>query len=204
MFEQNHAWSEEDEMFVHGLIRGLAAKRDIHGHTTFSSDCIDITETINWLKSIKDRVGCEANCTTANEWSEEDEEILILIIARLHSHPSVEAEEYGKDYHWLKSLKDKVQPKQEWGEEDKQMIQDIINDIAIAQEQVCCKSRCEDEINWLKSLKDRYTWKPSDEQMNALDDVISSREIKYDILSKLWQDLNKLRDEESYESKRNA
>jgi hypothetical protein len=53
--EQNPAWSEEDEMFVHGLIRGLAAKRDIYGHTTFSSDCIDITETINWLKSLKDR-----------------------------------------------------------------------------------------------------------------------------------------------------
>lgn len=53
--EQKPAWSEEDEMFVHGLIRGLAAKRDIHGHTTFSSDCIDITKTINWLKSLKDR-----------------------------------------------------------------------------------------------------------------------------------------------------
>jgi len=47
------AWSEEDEIFVHGLIRGLSAKRDIHGHTTFSSDCIDITDTINWLKSLR-------------------------------------------------------------------------------------------------------------------------------------------------------
>lgn len=53
--EQRSAWSEEDEKFVHGLIRGLSAKRDIHGHTTFSSDCIDITETIDWLKSLKDR-----------------------------------------------------------------------------------------------------------------------------------------------------
>jgi hypothetical protein len=43
-------------MFVHGLIRGLVAKRDIHRHTTFSSDCIDITETIHWLKSLKERV----------------------------------------------------------------------------------------------------------------------------------------------------
>ena len=50
-------WSEEDERFVHGLIRGLAAKRDIHGHTTFSSDCIDITETIDWLKLLKQRIG---------------------------------------------------------------------------------------------------------------------------------------------------
>jgi hypothetical protein len=28
-----------------------------------------------------------------------------------------------------------------------------------------------------------------------LNDVISSRDIKYDILSELWQDLKKLRDE---------
>ena len=41
-------------------------------------------------------------------WGEEDEKILNLIIARLHSHPNVEIEEYGKDYHWLKSLKDRV------------------------------------------------------------------------------------------------
>lgn len=54
LVEQKPAeWSEEDEMFVHGLIRGLAAKRDIHGHTTFSSDCIDITKTIDWLKSLR-------------------------------------------------------------------------------------------------------------------------------------------------------
>ena len=51
-------------------------------------------------------------------------------------------------------------------------------------------------VSWLrKSLKDRFTWKPSDEQMNALDDVISSRYIKYDVLSELWKDLKKLREE---------
>ena len=49
----NSAWSEEDEMFVHGLIRGLAAMKNIHGHTTFSSDNIDITKTIDRLKSLR-------------------------------------------------------------------------------------------------------------------------------------------------------
>ena len=28
-------------------------------------------------------------------------------------------------------------------------------------------------VAWLKSLKDRYTWKPSDEQMEALDGICS-------------------------------
>lgn len=45
--------SKEDEKFVHGLIRGLTAMRDIFGRTTFSSDNLDITETINWLKSLR-------------------------------------------------------------------------------------------------------------------------------------------------------
>lgn len=47
--------------------------------------------------------------------------------------------------------------------------------------------------DWLKSLKDRYTWKPSDEQIGALDDVISSRDVKYNILSELWKELKKLK-----------
>ena len=64
----NSKWSEEDEKFVHGLIRGLMAKRDIHGHTTFSSDNIDITDTINWLDSLKNRVHPN------HEWSEEDKD----------------------------------------------------------------------------------------------------------------------------------
>ncbi len=45
-----------------------------------------------------------------------------------------------------------------------------------------------------KYLQD--TWKPSDEQMNALNDVISSRDIKYDVLSELWTDLKKLKEEQ--------
>jgi hypothetical protein len=61
-------WSEEDEIFVHGLIRGLSAKRDIHGHTTFSSDCIDITETINWLKSLRPQ----------NTWKPSEEQMAAL------------------------------------------------------------------------------------------------------------------------------
>ena len=71
--KQNPAWSEEDEVFVHGLIRGLSAKRDIHGHTTFSSDCIDITETINWLKSLKDKVRVQP----WNMWISVDKEVYV-------------------------------------------------------------------------------------------------------------------------------
>ncbi len=84
----------------------------------------------------------------------------------------------------------------EWSEEDEKMIQDIINDIAIAREQVYCKSRCEDEINWLKSLKDRHTWKPSDEQIRPLEyaiDYFKKKKNDTTYLESLYQDLLKLK-----------
>ena len=145
--KQNPAWSKEDEMFVHGLIRGLSAKRDIHGHTTFSSDCIDITETINWLKSLKDRV------QPKQEWSEEDEDILSSIIKDL-VHP------------WNEYIPDRI----------------------------------EEEIKWLKnklkSLRPQNRWKPSDEQMKVLN-TISSKEIlsgyERGMLIGLYTELQKLK-----------
>jgi hypothetical protein len=88
---------------------------------------------------------------------------------------------------WLKSLKSRVQPqpKSEWSEEDEKMVK-------------CCEIALEffeklgkntqgfphenyfeldrkiypSEVNpWLKSLKERCTWKPSDEQMELLREV---------------------------------
>ena len=54
--------------------------------------------------------------------------------------------------------------------------------------------------NWLKSLKDRFTWKPSDEQMNALNYVVNlmasserptENDLYYNILKSLRQQLKK-------------
>ena len=112
-------WSEEDEMFVHGLIRGLAAKRDIHGHTTFSSDCIDITKTIDWLQSLKGRV------QPKQEWSEEDEDYLFLLNSickdaeeKYRNSPDVLVrKEIANARNWLKSLR----PQNHWKPSDEQM-----------------------------------------------------------------------------------
>ena len=40
----------------------------------------DYYEMVNWLKSIKDRVGCEANCTTM--WKPSSEQIEAIRLAR--------------------------------------------------------------------------------------------------------------------------
>lgn len=126
-------------------------------------------------------------------WSEDDKKYLRRAINATRNG-------YPETNNWLKSLKDRVQlqPKQEWSEEDERMCQYVVDDLKFVKELVndtnyaVSVGRVEEEINWLKSLKDRYTWKPSDEQMEALDDVISSRDIKYDVLSELWKNLKKL------------
>lgn len=72
---------------------------------------------------------------------------------------------------WLKSIKDRVQPqsKQEWSEEDKVKINRIVaflenlnlKNLNIIDDNNTFKK----DVDWLKSLKERYTWKPSKEQM---------------------------------------
>ena len=54
-------WSDEDEEY---LRRAINAMKDTHPKTT------------DWLKSIKERVACEANCTTTKEWSEDEKSII--------------------------------------------------------------------------------------------------------------------------------
>lgn len=54
-------------------------------------------------------------------------------------------------------------------------------------------------IDWLKSLKERYTWSPSDEQMKALNAINATGGISYveqgQELINLFNDLKKLREE---------
>lgn len=54
-------------------------------------------------------------------------------------------------------------------------------------------------IAWLKSLKERYTWKPSDEQMAALNDINLTGGISYlgqgQELVNLYNDLKKIKGE---------
>ena len=106
---------------------------------------------------------------------------------------------------WLKSLKERVQPQhqQEWSEDDEKTTQRIVDTImkyAISPHSIINGDKPNLEYakefeSWLKSLKFRIQpqWKPSDEQMGALDDVISSRDVKYNILSELWKELKKLK-----------
>ena len=143
----------------------------------------DVKKWIDWLEKQGEQ----------KPWSEEDDNKINSIKCLLYG-----LDNYNFD-NWLKSIKDRVQQKQEWSEWDR-----ILQDVSISylcnlrdtfETKGWDKEQIQKCISWLQSRKDRYTWKPSDEQMEALNDVISSRDIKYDVLSELWKDLEKLREE---------
>ena len=77
---------------------------------------------------------------------------------------------------WLKSIKERVQPllKYEWSEEDENKKNDAITAIDLMMTDSFKETHPNlykafgEAKDWLKSLKERYAWKPSDEQMQAL------------------------------------
>jgi hypothetical protein len=92
-----------------------------------------------------------------------------------------------------------------WSIEDEEMVNKIIDymkPMPIFFESTKGKSGKEytkefvkETIKWLKSLKERCTWKPSDEQMNALDSTLQYGQVSYNSvehLNSLFNDLNKL------------
>lgn len=93
-----------------------------------------------------------------------------------------------KAHRWLESIK------QDWSEEDNLRLQRVIGflwhnrkgdtDTIYQQEQ---------DIDWIKSLRFQKQWKPTEKQINALSDVLSIKDIKYDVLSELLKCLKKLK-----------
>lgn len=78
---------------------------------------------------------------------------------------------YEAGYEWgaeKKELK-KIEEKPAWSEEDEKYVKDLADYFTGV---TSLKHAEEDIADWLKSLKDRYTWKPSGEQMKALDIAI--------------------------------
>jgi hypothetical protein len=118
-------------------------------------------------------------------------------------------EKGSSQYIWLKSLKDRVQSKQEWSEEDEEIlasIEQLMSDTESENGWNCVYLSDNDKEvhystirNWLKSLRPQNTWKPSEEQMKALLSKLpvlkGSGDKVQDILESLYNDLRKLREE---------
>lgn len=97
-------------------------------------------------------------------WSEDDEEMieglnncldeLDEVNGWCHTYVNDKDVRLEDIRNWLKSLKERVQPqpKQEWSEEDKMLLEKIISDYTVASKSFCGH---QGKLDWLKSLKER-------------------------------------------------
>jgi len=116
-------------------------------------------------------------------------------------------------YEWdagKKELK-KIKQKNVWSEEDENnilfltsIIEECFKDkekITLCGDTACADFTKEEVIDRLKSLRPHNTWKPSDEQMKALNNIIVNGRMFYSRqereLMNLYNDLKKLRGDES-------
>ena len=116
-------------------------------------------------------------------WSEEDKDFMYDTLSNLTELKDRYGEEYGnvgKCIDWIKSIKDRVhtQPKQDWSEDDEEIVKNILSVLDV---QVCWDGATgkkgnpyQKEIDWLKSIKERYTWKPINDQIVALEHFVRS------------------------------
>lgn len=192
MFEQNPAWSEDDERMYIGLHNLIYVVHDCN------CDSKEKLEFSDWLKSLKDRV------QPKQEWNEEDEKIFKIIIDGFEDYNSPEADwwkglKVKECIKWIKSLKNRMQSKQEWSEENERERKhciDFLNHPDWIKATPTIVDNCK---NWLKSLRPQNRWKPSDEQMNAFDAILvynppCSNECRNHLIT-LYNELKKLRKE---------
>lgn len=137
------------------------------------------------------------------EWSEEDESILQgiwdEILANKHDAKEYEWKTYDKFLDWLKSLKDRVQPKVELTQLDKIILEAAIAFVEHNNHFNCWRGVDKHTVlSALHSLRPQNTWKPSDEQMKALANALSlakncGEDSAFDLRT-LHEQLKKLRD----------
>lgn len=155
------------------------------------------------LRTEYEKGRADAIAEMQGEWSEEDERIMDNLISSLlrisvNTHTDSTSPNYTfyKEIKLLKSLKNRVQPKQEWSEENKDYYDAIIAKLEVTQEDAALT---DNQMNFLKSLRPYPQWKPSDEQMKALDfatDCIVPAEfcVKRKVLKELLKQLEKLKE----------
>lgn len=164
----------------------------------------------NWVIYFKDQENWKSankSCSEENEkhpqlkqeCSEEDIRNIQDIDSILFYDRRLTEETCMRLRNFLESLKDRVQPKQEWSEEDEKMWLQIINEMEAIKSNsstIFEKNIAQDKIDWLKSIKSKY-WKPSKKQIKALKGLLDYNIGIYDynqfqIVDSLYSDLQKL------------
>lgn len=193
-------WSEEDEKPFNDVLSGLKyAYEDLINNKSLDS-AKDIKEAFDWMQARVKNFRPQPK----QEWSEEDKERLEAIIAYLtfenENRGFIGQDRFtaGDLIHWLKSLHERlvIQPKKEWSEEDEKVYSRLLNHYENLTHCITTADRHQEireELNFLNSLRPQPHWKPSAEQMNALENSIAYCDEKYyNTLDSLYNDLQKL------------
>ena len=139
-----------------------------------------------------------------SEWKQENNKFLTEFEnAMLHVGESFFGKNHGLDPNNTGDVKEQAALLMElannysgWTKEDDKFLKDISLIVNEYYSQYFNGITNVDRINWLKSIKQRYTWKPSDEQMDALRYVTNFDYGGYKaILVSLYEQLKKLREE---------
>ena len=142
-------------------------------------------------------------------WSEEDEGFLNLLLAIFKvEHPNGifstgnitpfngDSVTSNRIIDWIKSIKDKMRQKPvKWSDEDEDMVRYIGNAITCKESTKYLEEKGIDMIKahrWLESFRERYTWKPSEEQLKFLQHYADQNNYDGTVLTSLLNDLKKL------------
>lgn len=139
------------------------------------------------------------------EWSEEDD-YNKRQICRIQKNAGCSQKLQNKIKDWLDSRLQNWKPAgeqkpAEWSEKDEEILDSIITRIqdCIQYGDALAMHYGNRDINWLKSLSPQSHWKPSDEQMDALDSTLQYSQVShnsFEYLNSLFNDLKKLREEQ--------
>ena len=197
LVKQTSTLSEEDEEHVNSLLKrleGLCRKE-------FTTTRFAINEDEDWLKSLKYRVQPKQELSKEDEIAIDD----ALWCCKQAASIAKDENDMGNAWyaeHWLKTLKYKTHslPQQEWGEEVEAAIR-LLKGITEEQEKDYCPYNANNlrkAAQYLETCRPQTTWKPSNEQLEALEHSLGDYNItifedRHKILKSLYQDLKKLK-----------
>lgn len=188
--EQTPAWSEKDKEMSRFI--GNAITTD-DSSVYLKSKGIEVIDAHVWLDELKDRVQLQPK----QEWSEEDSRILYNVKAYIGyaaGQRGVKDELFKEANEWLNSLPIGFICNKNYNED---MVTLLIGELEQIANDNNAPLQYQAEINWLKSLRPQPQWKPSDEQIEALESATENCAYSeyQDCLRELIGQLKKLKGE---------
>ncbi len=150
IYDDNHVPTFCDEDFINEYFNIVTEEKQDEPK---SDEWSEEDENKNYLLSDFFKAEYErgkADVLKSIAWSKEDEVKINRIVACLENLNVADNDILLKDVDWLKSLKTRVQPKQEWSEEDEETMSSLLSFFLVN-----ASDRWAKYGKWLKSLKQR-------------------------------------------------